>query len=267
MQTDVLQKFKVNILGKGNPTIVFAHGFGSDQMVWRHQMAAFQAQYCVVAFDYLGCDKADIRDYNPLQYNSLYRYIADLLAIYGALTDTIFVGHSVSAMLRVLASHAKPQWFRQLIFIGVSPRYLNDGAYIGGFEQRELDILYDTMAANYLRWATGFGSMVMANVDRPELGQEFARSRSAMRPDLAQSTARLIFESDLRAELPHIQHPVLLLQSNNDIAGPIAAGVYLAAHIPQSQLVLLNVEGHLPHLSAPNEVTHALNAFITAERG
>lgn len=267
MQNDIRHKFNVNILGSGQSTLVFAHGFGSDQTAWRHQIAAFQANYRLVVFDYLGCGAADSRDYNPLQYNSLQRYAEDLLAIYAALelTDTIFVGHSVSAMIGMLASKAQPAWFRKLIFISASPRYLNDGAYIGGFEQRDLHILYETMAANYLEWANGFAPLVMGQAAAPELGREFANTLGAMRPDIAQSTARLIFESDFRAELAHIQQPVLLLQANNDMAVPMAVSYYLAARIPRSQLVILNAEGHCSHISAPTEITQAIRTFITTE--
>lgn len=266
MQNDILHKFNVNILGSGQSTLVFAHGFGSDQTAWRYQMAAFQADYRLVVFDYLGCGAADSSDYNPLDYNSLQRYAEDLLAIYAALglTDTIFVGHSVSAMIGMLASQAQPTWFRKLIFISASPRYLNDDAYTGGFEERDLHILYETMAANYLGWANGFGPLVVGKAAAPELGQEFANTLSAMRPDIAQSTARVIFESDLRAEIARIQHPVLLLQAANDIAVPMAVGNYLAAHIPRSQLVILKAEGHFSHVSAPTEVAQAIRTFITA---
>lgn len=265
MQTDILRKFNVNIQGHGEPTLVFAHGFGSDQTAWRHQVAAFQTDHRVVVFDYLGCGAADSSDYNPLHYTSLHRYAEDLLSIYAVLglTDTIFVGHSVSAMIGMLASLVQPAWFRKLVFISASPRYLNDQAYIGGFEQRDLHILYNTMAANYLGWANGFGPLMMGNSAAPELGQEFAYKLSTMRPDIAQSTARVIFESDLRAEITQIRQPVLLLHTTHDIAVPIEVGYYLTTHIPHNQLVILNAEGHFAHLSAPAEIIQAIRTFIT----
>jgi sigma-B regulation protein RsbQ len=240
------------------------HGFGSDQTGWRHQVAAYKSHYRIVFFDYLGCGKAELQDYNPLHYDSLEWYRDDLLAIYHSLslTHTVFVGHCVSAMINVLSSRLQPELFNKLVFVGASPRYLNDENYIGGFELSDLNVLYSAMADNYLGWANGFGHAAMGNAERPELGHEFAGTLSAMRPDIAQSTARLIFESDLRADLPHIQQPVLILQSNNDIAVPRQVGEYLAAHIPRNRLEVLNSQGHLLHISAPDEVTAAIQEVI-----
>jgi sigma-B regulation protein RsbQ len=264
MTTAIQQKFNVNVIGSGDQRLVLGHGFGSDQTTWRYQVAAFASQYRLVLFDYLGCGKADIHDYSPLRYNSLERYKDDLLAIYDELqlTGTIFIGHSVSAMIGVLASRERPELFKKLVFVGASPRYLNDGAYVGGFEMADLNALYAVMADNYLGWANGFGHAAMANASRPELGCEFAASLSAMRPDIAQSTARVIFESDERIELPQIVPPVLILQSTKDIAVPMQVGEYLAAHVPQNRLVVLNSEGHFPHLSAPDQVTAAISDFL-----
>jgi sigma-B regulation protein RsbQ len=264
MGVDILQKFNVKTMGHGDTTLVFAHGFGSEQGAWRHQIAAFESNYKIVLFDYLGCGQSDIRDYNPMDYDSLRRYKDDVVAIYKALnlTDTIYIGHSASAMIGMLASLEKPDWFRKLIFVSASPRYLNDGAYVGGFEKSDLKTLYEAMATNYLIWANGFASLAMGNSEKPELGREFARSLSAMRPDIAQSTARVIFEADFRSDIPSLRHPTLILQANKDIAVPISVGSYLAEHTPQSHLILLNAEGHLPHMSAPEEVTDAIRDFI-----
>lgn len=268
MAQDVLQKFNVTTLGHGAQTLVFAHGFGSDQTAWRHQVAAFITHYRIVLFDYLGCGKSDLSDYSPLHYDSLESYKDDLLAIYEALnlTDSIFVGHSASATVGMLASRVHPARFRKMVFIGASPRYLNETDYVGGFEQADLNALYDALAADYLGWANGFASAAMGNPQRPELGREFARSLSAMRPDIAQSTARMIFESDFRAQLPHIEPPVLILQSTRDMAVPMAVGDYLSATIPHSHLVVLNAEGHFPHLSAPQTVISAIQDFLDDTR-
>ena len=264
MTVDILQKFNVNVVGSGDTTLVLAHGFGSEQQAWQHQIAAFQTHYRIVLFDYLGCGKSDISNYNPLRYNSLDRYAEDVLEIYEALDlkDTIYVGHSASAMIGMLASRKAPSRFRNLIFVSGSPRYLNDEGYFGGFEQSDLQTLYSAMAVNYLGWANGFAPVAMGNSQHPELGREFARTLSAMRPDIAQSTARVIFEVDMRAELSSIQHPVLILQSNNDIIVPMSVGEYLARHSPGSHLVVLNAEGHLPHVSSPDQVTQAIQDFI-----
>lgn len=265
MSINIIQKYNVNVIGSGDTTLVFAHGFGSEQEAWRHQIAAFQAEYRIVLFDYLGCGKSDISDYNPLFYNSLARYAEDVLAIYAALDlkNTIYVGHSVSGMIGMLASQKAPSCFRDLVFVSSSPRYLNDGDYMGGFELSDLKTLYAAMAANYLSWANGFAPIAVANSQQPELGREFARTLGGMRPDIAQSTARVIFETDMRTELACIQHPSLILQSTNDVIVPPNVGDYLAAHCPNSRLVTLNAEGHLPHFSSPDEVTRAIWDFVT----
>ena len=260
----VIQKFNVQVIGDQEQTLVMGHGFGSDQTAWRYQVAALSSQYRIVLFDYLCCGQADISRYDPRHYTSLESYRDDVLEIFDALnlTQACFIGHSVSSMVGMLAAIARPELITKLIFIGASTRYLNDGSYIGGFEQSDLDTLYETMAANYIAWSNGFAPMAIANAERPELGKEFSTRLSAMRPDIAQSTARIIFESDLRSQLTLIQQPVLILQAQRDIVVPQYVGEYLAAHIPRNKLVLLNAEGHLPHLSTPDEVLVAIQNFI-----
>lgn len=260
----LFHKFNLTIIGQGEPTLVLAHGFGSDQTAWRHQVAELSRQYRIVLFDHLGCGKADVSDYNPRFYNTLEPYAEDLLKIYEALAlhDTVYVGHSVSAMIGMLAALQQPGNFSKLIFVGASPRYLNAAGYVGGFEQSDLNGLYEAMNQNYLGWANGFAPYAMGNADRPELGREFAHSLSAMRPDIAQSTAKVIFESDLRNKLPLIEHPVLILQSQHDPVVPPSVGEYLAVQIKHASLELLNSLGHLPHLSAPAEVTSAILSYV-----
>jgi len=264
IETRVMQKFNIHILGTGDQTLVMAHGFGSDQTAWRYQAEALHSHYRIVLFDHVGYGKSDISDYSPIRYNSVESYRDDLIEICDALnlTNTIFIGHSMSAMIGMLAALAQPQRFIKLVFVGASPRYLYDDGYIGGFEQADLNNLYETMAVNFLDWSSGFAPLAIANPDRPELASEFVQTLSAMRPDIAQSIARVIFESDFRAKLSSVQQPVLLLQAQRDIVVPEAVGDYLAAHIPRNKLVLLNAEGHLPHISAPDEVLSAIRQFI-----
>lgn len=261
---DILNTYNISEIGNGSTTLVLAHGFGSDQTAWHHQIEALKPNYRLILFDYLGCGKSDISTYSPVEYTSLERYSEDVLKIYDhlGLTNTIFVGHSVSAMIGVLASLKRPEYFQKLVFVGASPRYLNDDGYAGGFTQSDLYNLYRAMADNYLEWATGFSQLAMRNHDRPELGKQFARTLSAMRPDIAQSTARVIFESDLRSYLPLIKHAVLILQSQNDIAVPLSVGNYLSSQISDNTLIELPSEGHFPHMSAPQAVTNAIRDFI-----
>jgi sigma-B regulation protein RsbQ len=262
--SDILRKFNVTVVGSGEPTLVFAHGFGSDQTAWRHQVAALEGSHRIVLFDHLGCGKADVSAYNPRHYNSFERYAEDIAQIYEALglRDTVFVGHSASAMIGILASFARPQGFASMVLLAGSPRYLDDEGYVGGFTQANLDSMYEVMADSYLGWANGFGPLAMANPERPELGRELAGTLSAMRPDIAQSIARVIFESDLRRLLPRVGLPTMILQTKDDLVVPMQVADYLVDHIPDARLVILNARGHLPHLSAPAEVTEAIRAFV-----
>jgi len=268
MQSHVFKRNNVEVLGQGQQTIIFAHGFGSDQTAWRHQVTAFQADYRVVLFDHVGAGNSDMAAYSPRRYSSLYSYAEDLLELCAELklSDAILVGHSVSGMVSLLAALVDPSRFRQLIFVGASPRYVNEAetGYIGGFEQSDLDALYEAMASNYYAWVSGFAPIAMGNPDRPELAIEFARTLSAIRPDIAQAVARVIFQSDHRPELPRLQVPTTILQSNNDIAVPLVVGDYLAQHIPNARLININAQGHFPHISAPEVVTHTLAECLAA---
>ncbi len=266
MVTSILQRNNVNLLGNGTQTIIFAHGFGSDQTAWRHQVAAFASNYRIVLFDHVGAGKSDFSAYSPRRYSSLYSYAEDLLDLCAELklSQCILVGHSVSGMVSLLAALVEPQCFSQLIFISASPRYLNDDGYIGGFEQSDLDALYAAMSANYYAWASGFAPIAMGNPEKPELATEFANTLAAIRPDIAQAVARVIFQSDHRIELPRLTLPTTILQSNNDVAVPPEVGQYMTKKIPRSKLIPIRAQGHLPHLSAPEVVTSAIASCLAA---
>lgn len=268
MASSIWQRNNVNIIGnsKSNQTIIFAHGFGTDQTAWRQQVAVLAASFRIVLFDHVGAGKSDLSAYSPRRYSSLYTYAEDLLDLCAELklTKNILVGHSVSGMVSLLAALVEPQCFRQLIFINASPRYLNDVSYVGGFEQADLDTLYAAMSANYYAWASGFAPSVMGNLDQPKLAIEFARTLAAIRPDIAQAVARVIFQSDHRQELPRLKVPTLILQASHDVAVPPEVGQYMADKIPQSRLMPIEATGHLPHLSAPDVVTNAIASCLAA---
>lgn len=266
MASSILERNNVTLLGNGSQTIIFAHGFGSAQTAWRHQVAAFTSDYRIVLFDHVGAGKSDFAAYSPRRYSSLYSYAEDLLDLCDELklTQCILVGHSVSGMVSLLAALVEPQRFSKLIFVGASPRYLNDNGYVGGFEQSDLDALYAAMSSNYYAWASGFAPLVMGNPDKPELATEYAKTLAAIRPDIAQAVARVIFQSDHRAELPRLTVPTVILQSNNDIAVPSEVGRYMADKIEHSQLISISATGHLPHLSAPDTVTSAIASCLAA---
>ena len=260
MAISIIQRNNIQQLGEGEKTIIFAHGFGSDQTAWRHQAAAFSAHYRIILFDHVGAGKSDFAAYSPRRYSSLYGYAEDLLDICAQLklTDSILVGHSVSGMISLLAALVQPNCFSKLIFISASPRYLNDVGYHGGFEQSDLNELYKAMSTNYYAWAIGFAPIVMATQDKPELAQDFAKTLSAIRPDIAQAVARVIFQSDHRSELSRLNVPTFILQASNDIAVPAEVGQYMADKIPKSTLINISAKGHLPHISAPDVVNDAI---------
>lgn len=264
MGTSILKRNHVNIVGNGRQTIIFAHGFGSDQTTWRHQVKAFEAKYRIVLFDHVGTGKSDLSAYSSRRYSTLYSYAEDLLDLCTELklSQCILVGHSVSGMVSLLAALTEPNYFQRLVFISASPRYLNDVGYFGGFEQSDLDAFYAAMSSNYYAWASGFAPLAMGNPERPELGAEFARTLLALRPDIAQAIARVIYQSDHRAELPHLSIPTAILQSSNDIAVPPEVGFYMAEKIPKSKLIQIPAQGHLPHLSAPDEVIKAIASCL-----
>jgi sigma-B regulation protein RsbQ len=268
MAPSVLKRNNVTLLGDGDSTLIFAHGFGSDQTAWRHQVHHFQPTHRIVLFDHVGAGKSDMDAYSPLRYSSLYSYAEDLLELCAELklSQVTLIGHSVSGMVSLLAARLDPTRFKQLIFLGASPRYLNEPAsgYIGGFDQGDLDALYAAMSASYHTWVSGFAPLAMGNPDRPELALEFARTLSAIRPDIAQAVARLIFQSDHRADLPSLHIPTVLIQSQNDIAVPPEVGDYMQHHIPNAKLIQIDAYGHLPHLSAPEEVSRVLTECIAA---
>lgn len=265
MTSSILQRNNVNQLGSGQQTIIFAHGFGSDQTAWHHQIQAFAAKYRIVLFDHVGAGQSDFSAYSPRRYSGLYSYAEDLLDICATLklNQCILVGHSVSGMVSLLAALVEPERFSQLIFIGASPRYLNDDDYFGGFEQADLDSLYAAMSSNYHAWVSGFAPLAMGNPERPELSLEFARTLIAIRPDIAQAVARVIFQSDHRADLPKLKVPTTILQSDNDVAVPPQVGKYLAEHIPRSRFLPIAAQGHLPHISAPDKVNTAIASCLS----
>lgn len=264
MICSILERNNVHVFGNGKQTIIFAHGFGSDRTAWRHQIEAFAPNYRIVVFDHVGAGKSDFSAYSPHRYSALDSYAEDLLDLCAELKlkRPILVGHSVSGMIGLLAALREPKYFRQLFFISASPRYLNDVGYFGGFEQSDLDAFYAAMSANYYAWASGFAPLAMGNPERPELGAEFARTLSAVRPDIAIAVAKVIYQSDLRAKLPHLRVPTVILQASDDIAVPPNVGQYMADRIPQSRFLSIPARGHLPHISAPDTVTRAIASCL-----
>jgi sigma-B regulation protein RsbQ len=258
----------VHITGHGRKVIVFAHGFGCDQTMWRLVAPAFEADYRVLRFDYVGCGKSDWSAWDAQRYNSLHGYAQDVLDILEAfaLRDVIFVGHSVSAAIGMLASIEAPYRFERLIHIGPSACYLNDGDYVGGFERRDIEGLLELMEKNYVGWAAFLAPVVMKNGDRAELAQELQASFCATDPRVTRQFARVTFLSDNRADLAKVSVPSLILQCSEDAIAPDAVGRYLASTLPGSAFRQMAATGHCPHLSHPEETIALMKEYLRDAR-
>lgn len=264
-------RHKHRVRYKGNPeakrTIVFGHGFGTDQTAFGLITPAFEQDYRVLLYDNAGSTSGDEADFRHAHYNTLYAYAADLEGILDECGEknVTFVGHSMSGMIGLLTAIRRPELFDRLVLLAASPRYLNDAAhhYTGGFTQDALDGLYAAMQGNYQAWASGFSALVAANPDQPGLAANFAATLHSLRPDIALAVARTIFQSDHRMALPQVQHPVLLVHTQEDVAVPAAVATYMQSHIAGSKLLTIDAMGHLPHCSAPEAVIAAIQPFIS----
>lgn len=267
MQPDILRRNNVTIKGKGKKPMIFGHGFGCDQKMWRFVTPAFEEQYQIILFDFVGSGCSDVSAYNPERYSSLNGYVQDVLDICAALNlrDAIFVGHSVSSMVGMYAAIAAPQCFSKLVMVGPSPCYLIDGDYNGGFTRADIDDLFATMDKNYIGWANFLAPAIMGNPEHPELGEELAQSFCSTDPHIARRFAAVTFLSDCRADLHRLQIPSLVMQCRDDIVVPIPVGEYLHANLPNSSYHLMQATGHCPHVSAPRETSQLIRSFLQAE--
>ncbi|HEX4905572.1 MAG TPA: alpha/beta hydrolase [Acidimicrobiales bacterium] len=244
--------------------MVFAHGFGCDQSMWRFVAPEFESDHEVVLFDVVGMGGSDASAWTAERYSTLDAYADDVLEILAALDarDVTFVGHSVSAMIGVLAAIREPERFGRLVLVGPSPRYLNDDGYVGGFGEDDIDELLVSLESNYLGWSSGMAPVIMGNADRPELGEELTASFCRTDPAIAGAFARVTFLSDNRDELAQVRIPTLVLQCADDVIAPDAVGEFVAAQIPGSTLVRMRATGHCPNLSAPAETIDAIRRFL-----
>ena len=255
-----------NVTVSGNPSgrpMLFAHGFGCDQNMWRFVAPGFEDRYRTILFDYVGAGGSDLSAYDPDRYATLDGYARDVLDVCEALelTDVVFVGHSVSAMVGVLA--AAPERFGALVLVGPSPRYINDGDYVGGFSEQDIEDLLASLDSNYLGWSTAMAPVIMANPERPDLGAELTASFCRTDPEIQRRFARATFLSDNRHDLERAAGvPALVLQCSDDIIAPETVGRYVHEHLPGSQLVTMRATGHCPNLSAPEETIAAIANFL-----
>jgi sigma-B regulation protein RsbQ len=261
---DVLHRNNVKVIGQGTRPILFAHGFGCDQNMWRFVAPEFEDAFKVVLFDHVGAGGSDLSAYDPRKYSTLSGYADDVVEIGRELNlqDAVFVGHSVSAMIGVLASLKAPGMFGQLVLVGPSARYIDDGDYVGGFSEKQIAELLEFLEDNHMGWSAAMAPSIMGNPDRPELGEELTNSFCRTDPEIAKAFARVTFTSDNRADLPKVSVPTLILQCKEDIIASMEVGEFVHRQIPGSKFAVLDATGHCPNLSAPKEVVSAMQAFV-----
>jgi sigma-B regulation protein RsbQ len=262
----ILKRNNVHLFGQGEQVLLFAHGFGCDQNMWRFITPAFEGDYRIVLFDYVGSGKSDLSAYDPERYRSLEGYAQDILDICDALDlrHVILVGHSVSSMIGVLAAKQRPELFDHLILVGPSPSYLNDGSYVGGFERGDIAHLLDLMDHNYIGWANQLAPVIMKNTDRAELSAELEASFCSTDPTIARRFAEATFYADNREDLKDVATPTLVIQCADDALAPVSVGEFVHQQMPNSTLTVLNVSGHCPHMSHPKETVQAIKAYLQA---
>jgi sigma-B regulation protein RsbQ len=260
----VLKRNNVVIRGSGESTIVFSHGYGCDQNMWRLVAPAFEDRFRTVLFDHVGAGNSDLAVYSQEKYSTLEGYADDLVEIAAelGLEDAVFVGHSVSSMIGLMAAAKAPHVFRSLVLVGPSPCYINDADYTGGFTKAEIDELLESLDNNHMGWSMAMAPVIMGNPERAELGDELAASFCRTHPAIAKQFARTTFLSDTRDILAEARIPCLILQCSNDVIAPLAVGDYLHSRLPDSELVVMKATGHCPNLSAPEETIAAINAFL-----
>lgn len=254
----------VHVSGSGEVTLFFAHGFGCDQNMFRLLAPPFAHRYRIVLFDLVGAGLSDMNAYEPAKYSTLQGYADDVLELVQeyASGPAIFIGHSVSAMIGLLASVKNPSAFVAHIMMGPSPCYINDGDYIGGFTRADIESLLDTMQGNYLGWSSNMAPAIMGAPDQPELSAELTNSFCRTDPEIAKQFARVTFLSDNRTDLPQLTVPTLILQCTDDIIAPMTVGEYMHRILPHSTLAVIDNDGHCPHLSVPSLCATAMNAFL-----
>ncbi|MGA8846746.1 MAG: alpha/beta hydrolase [Nocardioides sp.] len=262
---NAVSRHHVSVSGRPDgPPIVFVHGFGCDQHMWRNVTPAFADEYRIVMMDLMGAGGSDVSSFDPQRYSSLEGYAADITEVVRELDlrDAVLVGHSVSAMLVALTQQAEPERVAALVMVAPSPRYIDEPGYTGGFGEEDVDELLESLGSNYLGWSAAMAPAIMGNPERPALGEELTESFCRMDPAIARLFASVTFRSDSRALLPQIEVPTLVLQCTDDVLAPVAVGEYVADTIPRGTLVLLETTGHCPHLSDPVPTTEAIVTFV-----
>ncbi len=264
MLQNLVAKNNITIQGTGSKSMFLVHGYGCDQNMWRFITPQFKDDYKIILIDLVGSGKSDENSYDYDKYSSLEGYAVDIIEICDALNlkDVYFVGHSVSAIIGLLASIKRPSLFKKLIMIGPSPRYINDDVYFGGFSQNDIDDLMETLDSNYLGWSSAMAPVIMDNPDRPELAAELEESFCQNNPEIARHFAKVTFLGDNRSDLKKLTTDTLIIQSKNDAISSVKVGKFVHDNISNSKLVILETTGHCPHLSAPEQTIKAIKQYL-----
>lgn len=266
--TDITKRNNIKIIGTGTCPIIMIHGFGCDQNMWRYITPSFQESYKIILLDLVGTGVSDLTAFDAVKYNTLQGYADDIIEIcdFLKLKDVVLVGHSVSSMIGALACIKQPDLFVGIIMVGPSPRYINDGDYIGGFEEEDIEDLIEMMDTNYLGWSAATAPAIMGNPENPALGEELTNSFCKTNPSIARHFAHATFYSDNRRDIASLSVPTLILQCSEDIIAPETVGLYMKSVVKNSDYVHLNATGHCPHMSAPVETINAMKKWLT-EKG
>ncbi|MBW3550766.1 MAG: alpha/beta hydrolase [Proteobacteria bacterium] len=258
------ERHHVTVAGQGPTSMVFAHGFGCDQNMWRLIAPFYEDRYRTIRYDLVGSGRSDLSAYNSNRYDTLQGHADDLIEVVREFAEgpAVVVGHSVSAIIGMLAGIKAPELFQAHVMLGPSPCYINDGDYVGGFSREDINSLLETMEGNYLGWSSSMAPTIMGAPDRPELAEELTNSFCRTDPEIATHFARVTFLSDNRADLPKLHAPALVLQSSDDLIAPLAVGEYMARTLPDPTLRVISNVGHCPHLSAPAESMAAMDEFL-----
>ena len=262
---DALRRNNVQVTGReGGPIMMFAHGFGCNQLAWHAVARQFEEDHTVVLFDHVGAGGSDASAYEPSKYDALDGYADDVLEILDALdaSEVTFIGHSVSAMIGILAANREPSRFARLVLVGPSPRYTDDAEYRGGFQPADIDAMLDGLDANYIGWSRQTAPVIMGAPDRPDLGERLADSFCSVDPVIARHFARVTFTADNRDDLVAVRTPTLVLQCRADAIAPVEVGRFVHEAIAGSTFRLLQATGHVPNLSAPDEVASEIRSFL-----
>lgn len=261
---EIIRRNNVHITGNGPITMVFAHGFGCDQAMWRSIAPSFRDRFRVVLFDLVGAGNSDLSAWDEARYGSLEGYASDLLEVIAASSagPVVHVGHSVSATIAMLAANKKPEQFAANLMIAPSPSFINDGEYVGGFERADIDDLLQSLDSNYLGWSSTMAPVIMGSPDQPQLAEELTNSLCRTDPTIARHFAKVTFLSDHRLNLCDVTTPSLIVQSDEDLLAPVSVGEYMHDKMRGSTLTIVKNVGHCPHMSVPETCVAAMNAFL-----